>query len=79
MKTAIKCENITKHFYKPQKNKKSFWSFLERFKAGEKFKVLDNVSFTVKSGEIYGILGPNGSGKSTLIRIISTLLLPGRG
>ena len=40
---------------------------------------VDNVSFTVKQGEIFGVLGPNGSGKSTLIRLIATLLLPDGG
>ncbi len=40
---------------------------------------LDQVSFQVKSGEIFGVLGPNGSGKSTLIRLMSTLLLPDEG
>lgn len=43
------------------------------------FRAVDNVSFSVKRGEIYGILGPNGSGKSTLIRAISTLLEPDEG
>jgi ABC-2 type transport system ATP-binding protein len=43
------------------------------------FRAVDNVSFRVKRGEIYGILGPNGSGKSTLIRAISTLLVPDQG
>jgi ABC-2 type transport system ATP-binding protein len=40
---------------------------------------VDHVSFSVKRGDIYGILGPNGSGKSTLIRLISTLLIPDAG
>jgi ABC-2 type transport system ATP-binding protein len=35
---------------------------------------VDDVSFTVKKGEIFGLLGPNGAGKSTLIRILTTLL-----
>jgi ABC-2 type transport system ATP-binding protein len=40
---------------------------------------VDNVSLTVRRGEIFGVLGANGSGKSTLIRVISTLLLPDSG
>ena len=40
---------------------------------------VDNVSLSVRRGEIFGILGANGSGKSTLIRVISTLLLPDQG
>ena len=40
---------------------------------------VDNVSFDIKAGEIFGVLGPNGSGKSTLIRILATLLLPDTG
>ncbi|HEX5500583.1 MAG TPA: ABC transporter ATP-binding protein, partial [Thermomicrobiales bacterium] len=40
---------------------------------------VDDVSFTVRRNEIFGILGANGSGKSTLIRMISTLLIPDRG
>ena len=40
---------------------------------------VDRVSFSVRAGEIFGVLGPNGSGKSTLIRLIATLLLPDSG
>ena len=37
-------------------------------------QALDNVSFDVSYGEIFGFLGPNGSGKTTLFRILSTLM-----
>ena len=40
---------------------------------------VDNISLSVKRGEIFGVLGANGSGKSTLIRLVSTLLLPDSG
>ncbi|MEK3888540.1 ABC transporter ATP-binding protein [Bacillus sp. FSL K6-3431] len=41
--------------------------------------VLNDVSFTVNSGELFGILGPNGSGKTTLLKMISGLLTPEKG
>ncbi len=41
--------------------------------------VVDNVSFTVKPGEVLGYLGPNGSGKSTTVKIITGLLEPTNG
>ena len=40
---------------------------------------LSNVSFEVKTGEIFGLLGPNGGGKSTLFRILSTMMVPTEG
>lgn len=39
-----------------------------------RFKALENVTLTLKSGRIIGLLGPNGSGKTTLIKIINGLL-----
>lgn len=48
----------------------------------KKFKevtAVNNISFTVRKGEIFGFLGPNGAGKSTTIKMLTTLLLPTEG
>jgi ABC-2 type transport system ATP-binding protein len=42
-------------------------------------KALDNISFSVKKGEIVGFLGPNGAGKSTLMKILTTYLSADQG
>ena len=42
-------------------------------------KAVDDISFNVKKGEIFGLLGPNGAGKSTTLRILSTLAQPTSG
>lgn len=42
-------------------------------------QALNNISFVVNEGEIFGFIGPDGSGKTTLFRIITTLLLPDEG
>lgn len=42
-------------------------------------KALDDISFTVNSGEIVGFLGPNGAGKSTMMKIITGFLHPDEG
>lgn len=42
-------------------------------------KAVNNVSFKVGEGEIFGLLGPNGAGKSTIIMILTTLLVPTGG
>lgn len=42
-------------------------------------KALDNVSFSIKKGEIVGFLGPNGAGKSTLMKILTTYITPDSG
>ena len=40
---------------------------------------VDNISFHVKEGEIFGFLGPNGAGKTTTIKVLTTLLQPTNG
>ena len=41
--------------------------------------VLDNISYEINKGEIFGFIGPNGAGKSTLINIMTSLLVPDSG
>ena len=43
------------------------------------FQALNNLNFSIDSGEIVGLLGPNGAGKSTLLKILSCLMSPDSG
>jgi sodium transport system ATP-binding protein len=43
------------------------------------FVALDALSFSARSGEVFGLLGPNGAGKTTALRILSTVLTPTSG
>ena len=47
--------------------------------SGEPVRAVDDVSFSVQSGEIYGLLGANGAGKSTTMRMLATLTKPTSG
>jgi len=48
-------------------------------KTFNKFTAVDDISFNVKKGEIFGLLGPNGAGKTTTLRVLSTLARPTKG
>ena len=48
-------------------------------KSYNKTKALDNISFDVKPGELFGLIGPDGAGKTTLFRILTTLLIQDEG
>ncbi len=43
------------------------------------FTAVDNISFSVKTGEVFAFLGPNGAGKTTTIKMLTTLLKPTGG
>lgn len=61
-KTVLEVSNLTKVFGREYK--------LGSRKIGRSIVAVDNVSFSVKKGEIFGFLGPNGAGKTTTIRSI---------
>ena len=42
-------------------------------------KALNDISFSVEKGELFGLIGPDGAGKSTLFRMLTTLLIPDEG
>lgn len=48
-------------------------------KSYQNLKAVDNVSFEVNSGELFGLIGPDGAGKTTLFRILTTLLIADEG
>jgi ABC-2 type transport system ATP-binding protein len=57
-------------------------SLTKRFRTGEKnglFTAVDDVSFEVQRGEVFGLLGPNGAGKTTTIRLLLGLMRPTAG
>lgn len=73
MKEVLSCNNLKKTFYLSTKQRKIN-------KTNDKVKVaVDDVSFKVYEGDVYGLLGPNGAGKTTILRIISTLIKPDEG
>lgn len=48
-------------------------------KSYKKVKAVQDISFEVKPGELFGLIGPDGAGKTTLFRILTTLLIPDQG
>ena len=48
-------------------------------KSYKKQMAVQDISFEVKPGELFGLIGPDGAGKTTIFRILTTLLLPDRG
>lgn len=85
MPNRLVVDRLVKHFDRKQPYPQNIrLTFLQKIRhqlrrEREVIKAVDDISFQVAMGEIYGILGANGSGKSTLIRLISTLLLPDSG
>jgi ABC-2 type transport system ATP-binding protein len=69
----IKTENLTKIFKQKKEKKRGL------LKRKTDVKAVDNISFEIKAGTVFGLIGPNGAGKTTLVKILSTLIIPNQG
>jgi ABC-type polysaccharide/polyol phosphate transport system ATPase subunit len=82
MAAAIEVVGVSKSFRIPHEQRTFFKEyFLHPFRrvTYERNDALQDVSFTVETGEFFGIVGPNGSGKSTLLRIVAGIYVPDAG
>ncbi len=71
---AIEAIGLTQYYRSPLRFREFF-----RKSANAAPPALDNVSFALRHGEVFGLVGPNGAGKTTLINIFCTLLVPTAG
>ncbi len=80
---AVELRNIKMQFNmskeKLESLKEYFLKAIKRQLYFEKFTALDDVSFDIKKGDVFGIVGLNGCGKSTTLKIISGILEPTEG
>ncbi len=74
---VIRVENLSKWYKTYESKSKGLFASLRRNYINK--MALNNISFSIKEGEIVALLGKNGSGKSTLIKILSGILYPNSG
>ena len=70
---------IKKFRIKSFKKKQSILRFQNISLSFEKRQILEDISFEINQGEIFGMLGPNGVGKSTIFNLITGLIKPDKG
>lgn len=74
---AINLNDVSKSFNMTRK--KGLYGLISRPTKNRSFEALHDISFSIKKGEVLGIIGTNGSGKTTLLRIISGIYKPDKG
>ncbi len=77
--SAIVVNNLSKHFEPSKRAKHGKLGPNGPQKKMGIIRAVDNISFEVKKGEIFGFLGPNGAGKTTTIRTMTGVLKPTQG
>ena len=70
---------IKKFRIKSFKQKKTILSLKNISLSFQKRQILENISFEINQGEIFGMLGPNGVGKSTIFNLVTGLIKPNNG
>lgn len=75
----IEVDCLCKRFIRTVKDEKRINKWHKFSTKKEEFLAVNEVSFTAKQGQIYGILGPNGAGKTTLLRMLGGILSPTSG
>jgi len=76
---AITVNNLSKYFDPPKRGKKRNMGAKGPRGINSTIRAVDDVSFEVMKGEIFGFLGPNGAGKTTTIRMMTGVLKPTNG
>ncbi|MBY9010314.1 MAG: ATP-binding cassette domain-containing protein [Candidatus Lokiarchaeota archaeon] len=77
--SAIIVNNIVKHFELPKRGRQKRMGPDGSQKTMNIIRAVDDISFEVRKGEIFGFLGPNGAGKTTTIRMMTGVLRPTEG
>lgn len=81
---AIVAEGVSKKFRIPKEKKLTLFEHLTGLLGSgaasyDEFMALQDVNFTVRHGETFGVIGPNGCGKSTLLKVLAGVLYPDSG
>ena len=80
---VVKLDNVSMHFNMSSEKlsslKEYFIKLLKRQLFFKKYVAIDNLSFSIEKGDVFGIVGLNGCGKSTTLKIVSGILKPTTG